>query len=148
MSYETDRIAALEDLIFQEAIKTKAVVTGLSAACERNGNLSVELSAAKAKLSDIESMQCTQCAMVDSLRAELAISNEIILTTRNDVTLWTQHTVDALRQRDKSLAAVKRRDGVIEWIILNGLPGLVECDCHGCQEQRRDCIAAKLKESK
>ena len=42
--------------------------------------------------------------------------------------------------------AVKRRDGVIEWIIQNRLPGLVECDCHGCQEQRRDCIAAKLKE--
>jgi hypothetical protein len=42
--------------------------------------------------------------------------------------------------------AVKRRDAVIEWIILNGLPGLFECDCHVCQEQRRDCIAAKLKE--
>jgi hypothetical protein len=32
MSYETDRIAALEDLVCQEAIKTKALETALTAA--------------------------------------------------------------------------------------------------------------------
>jgi hypothetical protein len=32
MSYETDRIAALEDLVCQEAIKTKALETALAAA--------------------------------------------------------------------------------------------------------------------
>jgi hypothetical protein len=77
MSYETDRIAALEDLVCQEAIKTKALETALTAA----------------------------------------------------------------------QAAVKRRDEVLEYIAVNGLHlGVSACNCGMCAKDRRNWIAAKLKE--
>jgi hypothetical protein len=62
----------------------------------------------------------------------------------HDVTrrLWERDKTELVAAQ----AAIKRRDEVIEALILNGLPGLAECDCHECQEERRDWIAAKLKE--
>jgi hypothetical protein len=62
----------------------------------RNAELQREVDAAKAKLADIESMQCTQCAMVDSLKADLAAAN----AKRAEVMKWAKEFLGSSYEND------------------------------------------------
>jgi hypothetical protein len=99
----------------------------------RNGELQMELDAAKAKLDDIESMQCTQCAIRESMCDDLSAANQA---------------------RAKAEDAVKRRDGVIEemqWRLGESCPPCIKrgtTKCHGiarCADRWREWVAKELE---